>query len=161
MLRIRYQIAHLTIINAFVRDLMTKPCLPRAIIQVEYLADQGRISTLGRKACPSWYRQGQGTPGNTRSPFSGGCKKSGGTSAGNCLSSAHFLTSSKFLHLCFVLKSVKGVGAEALYHTWPSTPISTVHINCWRRMSTQWAAPRLSYQEYRETSRSPTYKCAT
>ena len=31
------------------------------------------------------------------------------------------------------------MGCSLSHHTWPRTPTSTVHINCWRRISRQWA----------------------
>lgn len=50
--------------------------------------------------------------------------------------------SSKFLHVCFELKSGNACNSLPLLstvQTWPSTPVSTLHMSTWRRASTQCA----------------------
>jgi len=50
--------------------------------------------------------------------------------------SAYCLISSKFLHLCFVLKSTNAPLPSIQKR--PSRPISAVHMTCWRMVSRQW-----------------------
>lgn len=74
----------------------------------------------------------------------GGFKKSSGTSNGAWCTSAHRLTSSKFLHVCLVLKSTYANGCSLSTHTCPRTATSTVHMSCWRIMSRQCATKPLA-----------------
>lgn len=65
--------------------------------------------------------------------------KSAGASSGTWWASAQTRRSSKLRHLWLVLKSVKAWGVVRSHQTWPRTPVSVVHISCWRTMSRQWA----------------------
>lgn len=68
---------------------------------------------------------------------------SGGRGTRTWFFSAHVLRSSKFLQVCFVLKSGNALGLSWLNHTWPRTPVSAVHIRTWRKMSRQCAVGEL------------------
>lgn len=67
----------------------------------------------------------------------GPSKKSNGGFSGNCRTSAQALIASKFLHVCLVLKSTNGSGLLGYTQTCPSTPVSIVHMSCWRMISKQ------------------------